>query len=167
MRMRKKHTNEYKAKVALAALREDRTMSELASEYGVHPVQIGMWKKSATQGMARVFEMGAGSQGKERELKSLIELSALGTIADMSPMHGVNRILCWHGLRLLGQSQRPGVQTLAARNTKIAMVSADRVGFHLAPPINAAGRMADPQTAFELLTTQKPDKGATTGDTEV
>ena len=73
MRMRKKHTNEYKAKVALAALREDRTMSELASEYGVHPVQIGMWKKSATQGMARVFEMGAGSQGKERELKSLIE----------------------------------------------------------------------------------------------
>ncbi len=101
-------------------------------------------------------ELHSRGIGKPVELKSLIELSALGTIADMSPMHGVNRILCWHGLRLLGQSQRPGVQTLAARNTKIAMVSADRVGFHLAPPINAAGRMADPQTAFELLTTQNP-----------
>ena len=82
-------------------------------------------------------ELHSRGAGKPVELKSLIELSALGTIADMSPMHGVNRILCWHGLRLLGQSQRPGVQTLAARNTKIAMVSADRVGFHLAPPINA------------------------------
>ncbi len=101
-------------------------------------------------------ELHSRGVGKPVELKSLIELSALGTIADMSPMRGVNRILCWHGLRLLGQSQRPGVQTLAARNTKIAMVSADRVGFHLAPPINAAGRMADPQTAFELLTTQNP-----------
>jgi single-stranded-DNA-specific exonuclease len=88
------------------------------------------------------------------DLKSLIELAALGTIADMSPMHGVNRILCWHGLRLLGQTQRPGVRALAARNSKTADLSADRVGFHLAPPINAAGRMADPQTAFELLVTQ-------------
>ncbi len=101
-------------------------------------------------------ELHTRGTGKPVELKSLIELAALGTIADMAPMHGVNRILCWHGLRLLGKSARPGVQTLAARNTKIAAISADRVGFHLAPPINAAGRMADPQTAFELLTTQDP-----------
>ena len=99
-------------------------------------------------------ELHARGRGKPVELKSLIELAALGTIADMSPMHGVNRILCWHGLRLLGQTQRPGVLALAARNSKIAELSADRVGFHLAPPINAAGRMADPQTAFELLATR-------------
>ncbi len=101
-------------------------------------------------------ELHARGQTQRLELTSMIELAALGTIADMVPLHGVNRILCWHGLRLLGKSQRPGVQTLAARNTKIASISADRVGFHLAPPINAAGRMADPQTAFELLTTQNP-----------
>jgi len=46
MGIKKKHTNEYKAKVALAALREDRTLSELSSEYGVHPIQIGLWKKN-------------------------------------------------------------------------------------------------------------------------
>lgn len=99
-------------------------------------------------------ELHARGGAKPIELKSLIELAALGTIADMSPMHGVNRILCWHGLRRLGQTQRPGVRALAARNSKTAELSADRVGFHLAPPINAAGRMADPQTAFELLVTQ-------------
>ncbi len=103
-------------------------------------------------------ELHARGHGKPVELKSLIELAALGTIADMVPLQGVNRILCWHGLRLLGKSARPGVQTLAARNTKIAAISADRVGFHLAPPINAAGRMADPQTAFELLTTRSPER---------
>ncbi len=109
-------------------------------------------------------ELHARGRTAPVELKQLIELAALGTIADMAPLVGVNRILCWHGLRLLGKSQRPGVQRLAARNTKIASISADRVGFHLAPPINAAGRMADPQTAFELLTTRSQERALELAD---
>lgn len=101
-------------------------------------------------------ELHARGQTMTLDLKPMVELAALGTIADMAPMHGVNRILCWHGLRALGRSPRPGVQALAARNPKVADVSADRVGFLLAPPINAAGRMADPVTAFALLTTTDP-----------
>jgi len=73
MGMRKNHTNEYKAKVVLAALREDRTMSELASEFRVHPIQIGLWKKAATHGLARLFEKGNGFHAKEEEQKELIE----------------------------------------------------------------------------------------------
>lgn len=72
MEIRKKHTNEFKAKVVLAALREDRTKSELASEYGVHPVQIGMWKKSVTQNLAQLFDAN-GKRGNEKEQKALIE----------------------------------------------------------------------------------------------
>jgi len=71
MGMKKKHTNEFKAKVVLAALREDRTLSELASEYGVHPIQIGLWKKAATRNLPRLFEKGSVSNGKEQ--KVLIE----------------------------------------------------------------------------------------------
>ena len=56
MGIKKSHTNEYKAKVVLAALREDRTMSELASEYGVHPITIGLWKKAVVYGLPRLFE---------------------------------------------------------------------------------------------------------------
>lgn len=73
MGIKKNHTNEFKAKVVLAALREDRTTSELASEYGVHPIQIGLWKKVATRGLSRLFEKGNISNGKEREQKTLIE----------------------------------------------------------------------------------------------
>ncbi len=73
MGIKKRHTNEYKAKVVLAALKEDRTASELASEYGVHPIQIGFWKKRVKAGLSRLFEAGGFSNGQDKEQKTLIE----------------------------------------------------------------------------------------------
>lgn len=55
---RKNHSNEFKASVALEALKELHTLSELASRHKVHPTQIAQWKKHLVEHAAQVFERG-------------------------------------------------------------------------------------------------------------
>lgn len=62
---RKKYSDEFKARVALDALKGHKTVNELASEYGLHPNQIGQWKKKLIEGSSDVF-----SRKKDREAES-------------------------------------------------------------------------------------------------
>src|SRR5436189_5479620 len=66
-RTRQKHSAAFKAKVALAAIKGDRTVGELAVQFGVHPNQIHNWKKQLLDGAVRVFEGGASAEGATNE----------------------------------------------------------------------------------------------------
>jgi len=55
MTKRKNHSPDFKAKVALEAIREEMTLAELSKKYGVHPTQIGTWKRAAIENMATAF----------------------------------------------------------------------------------------------------------------
>jgi transposase len=58
---RKQYSAEFKAKVALAAIRDERTISELASRFGVHPTMINNWKRALLEGASEIFDKGQKS----------------------------------------------------------------------------------------------------------
>jgi len=72
--VRRRHSSEFKAKVALEALKGQKTLNELASEYGVHPVQIAQWKKQALDGMPTLFEGTAARQAHVADEALLAQL---------------------------------------------------------------------------------------------
>ncbi len=70
-RPRRNHSPAFKAKVALAALKGDRTMSELAVQFDVHPNQIKQWKDQLLDGVADVFDDRPGTKGPEIDVTAL------------------------------------------------------------------------------------------------
>jgi len=95
------------------------------------------------------------AQGNSALLNSLLDLVALGTVADLAPLVGENRILVRKGLRQMKQTLRQGLFSLAAvSDIKLAKVDAGNIGFSLGPRLNAAGRLKEALAAYELLITK-------------
>jgi single-stranded-DNA-specific exonuclease len=88
-------------------------------------------------------------------LDSLLDLVALGTVADLAPLVGENRILVRKGLKQMKQTLRQGLFSLAAvSDIKLDKVNAGNIGFSLGPRLNAAGRLKEALAAYELLITK-------------
>jgi single-stranded-DNA-specific exonuclease len=110
-------------------------------------------------GVAYVLAVALAQQmGQTQNLVApLLELFTLGTIADLAPLVGVNRRWIQRGLKRLPNSQLTGVRALievsgSGAGAKQAF-KPETIGFRLGPRINAVGRIGDPQTVIELLTT--------------
>ena len=87
--------------------------------------------------------------------KWLLDCVAIATVADMVPLIGENRVLVKYGIDVLKKMRRPGIRSiLKQRNIQPSEITAETIGFTIAPRINAASRMDHANTAFELLLTK-------------
>ncbi|HEX5810199.1 MAG TPA: single-stranded-DNA-specific exonuclease RecJ [Anaerolineales bacterium] len=89
------------------------------------------------------------------QLPELLDLVALGTVADLAPLVGENRVLVRKGLRQLRETKRQGLFSLAGvADLKIDKCTAGNIGFMLGPRLNASGRLESALASFELLMTK-------------
>jgi len=91
--------------------------------------------------------------GRALDLRPLLDLVAIGTIADVAPLDGDNRALVRAGLKVLSEARRPGVRALLelAKIDPGTPLCAEDVAFRIAPRLNAPGRLGPPDLAVQLL----------------
>ena len=121
-----------------------------------HLCGVGLVFKLLTALRAFMRQAGLLSE-RLPNLKRHLDLAALGTIADVTPIRGENRVIVHYGLQELTQTRKPGLRALrnvSGRRDKA--VSVGEVGFQLAPRLNASGRLGSAAQSLELLMAREP-----------
>ncbi|MCA9603046.1 MAG: single-stranded-DNA-specific exonuclease RecJ [Myxococcales bacterium] len=122
------------------------------------------YKGLASAGLA--LSVGAAVRkeiGANLDVRAWLDLVAIGTVADVAPLDGDNRALVRAGLERLSEgATRPGISALReAAQMKPGFVGAVDIAFRLAPRLNAAGRIGDPQVTLDLLRATSPEQART------
>ncbi|HOW16297.1 MAG TPA: single-stranded-DNA-specific exonuclease RecJ [bacterium] len=98
-------------------------------------------------------DIGFFNDKKEPDLKEYLDMVAFGTIADLVPIQGINRILVKKGLEMMNNNPRLGLNALIELSSLKDKLTCESVGFVLSPRMNAAGRMGSASRCVELLLT--------------
>ncbi|MBF0286673.1 MAG: single-stranded-DNA-specific exonuclease RecJ [SAR324 cluster bacterium] len=99
------------------------------------------------------------SQRPEPNLKSYLDLAALGTVADVVPLVNENRLLVYHGIKVMNTQPRFGIQALAQLKN-VRTITSQTLAFQFAPLLNAAGRMHEASAGVKLLLSTDLHKAA-------
>ena len=127
--------------------------SDLAASHG-HLAAVGLAFLLAIAVVRNLRGEGFFEDRKEPDLIALLDLVALGTVADVAALHGLNRAFVSQGLKVLARRERTGMAALIdASGLKRAPIASD-LGFALGPRINAGGRIGESTLGVRLLTTR-------------
>jgi len=131
--------------------------SDLAASHG-HLAAVGVAFLLAIALVRTLRSKGYFEERKEPDLMGLLDLVALGTVADVAALHGLNRAFVAQGLKVLARRDRIGMAALLdASRLKRAPIASD-LGFALGPRINAGGRIGESTLGVRLLTTSDPEE---------
>ena len=111
-------------------------------------------------GVGVAFKLASALCGNQEDvLRHYADMVCLGTVADVMPLTGENRVFVTRGLESLKNTKRPGIAALMQESgCAPENISASAIGFMLAPRINAAGRMGKIELAIELFLTDDPQQ---------
>ena len=112
---------------------------------------------------ALVFKVCHGIQKvsgrREPDLRDFLDLAAMGTICDLAPLRGENRVIVRHGLARLSETKWEGLRALMeVSSVTPPVITTAEVGFRLGPRLNAAGRLHTAEAALKLLLSEDPDE---------
>lgn len=143
---------------ALALVNPNRLDEEdLAAAHG-HLAAVGVAFLLAIAVVRTLRAQGYFESRKEPDLLALLDLVALGTVADVAALHGLNRAFVAQGLKVMARRDNTGMSALIdASRLKRAPACSD-LGFALGPRINAGGRVGESTLGVRLLTTEDPDE---------
>ncbi len=112
-------------------------------------------------GVGVAFKLASALSGSQEDiLEQYADMVCLGTVADVMPLHGENRVFVARGLESLRHTTRPGLAALIELSScEPSSLCASTVGYLLCPRINAAGRMGQIDLAVELFLTEDAEKG--------
>lgn len=115
-------------------------------------------------GVSWMFAMGILDRGHDiarlddGDVTAMLDLVAIGTVADVGILQGPNRRLVAHGLERLRRSDRPAVRALARfSETTLSAVTSEDIGFRIGPRLNATGRVASPEKALKMMLAEDDD----------
>ncbi len=109
--------------------------------------------------LVQALEMSAPGSHLSPGIREYLELVALGTIADVVPLRGENRILVKYGLQELSRTKRPGLQALIeVAGIKSKEITPAQVSFILAPRLNAGGRLGEAERGVKLLLAESKEE---------
>ena len=129
----------------------------------LNPLQEGCsYPDKNLAGVGVAFKLASGLLGKDDNwLYEQLDLVSLGTVADVVPLIGENRILVKNGLSELTHTKKEGLRALIEESyLKGKEITSYHVGYILAPRINAAGRLGKPEVSLELLLTDNPKQAS-------
>ncbi len=131
------------------------TLPEAVAVVNPHRPDGGYPHKNLS-GVGVAFKLAAALSGnQEQTLNEYADMVCLGTVADVMPLVGENRVFVSRGLKALRNAPRPGIAALMAEcNCTTDNINASSIGFMLAPRINAAGRIGQIDLAIDLFLTQ-------------